>query len=344
MPSLSSVPGLLSSVGPSLFSQALVEESAPLIDYSSRTFLDGFQPDPRTGDVLISALGAFSSFRFIRQELRFDTLSSQNAADGFRRSVEGVVRDASRIMQETGEWGLPPPHPLPATEGQWTLTEFYGDPNAAKDLTRMRRHRYQVGLESSTGQLRRFSLSPKGDCSLFTGLRGKNAGVEQRVSIDGTGQVQANAYRMEFMGPAAAGLTEFLGMLGIDTYREVALVLAARIFFSRQYNSSELRQPLRIATGSHTRSLILRKGEWRYPSGLDVEELNPVRIVSKETTRGDETTGRKAPLIEVYWEELGKASEHVVVTLRSPQGRGLMPLADSLQEILWNGALNFVYR
>lgn len=324
------LPGLLSRVGPSLFSPAMVYERTDVRYFSTNTLLDAFLPDPASGSLRLPHLGEETPGVPFGAQMSVRLLGPERVEEA-RTTVKAVIEDATRIAQEGNNWGLETPLPLAATEGLWSLEEYFGD----KDEIR-------ISLKKRGGAFRRVALRSDGGFDLSAGWRAAEAHVAQSVSVDVGGRAETRSFQIEFSGPSAEKLKFFLRMDG-RSGQEAALELAARLYASGQYTEGEMGGGFQmLGTESEWYDLLGSDNRWSPPQGMVAEEQNPFLIRTRGSLQETDEMDQPIALADVYW-ELVPDWGCLSVRLNGLPGRGLMPLAPSLRESLWDGALRFLH-
>jgi hypothetical protein len=338
------LPGLLSRMGPSLYSPAWPIQAESVPYFSTNTFLDGFQPDPTTGDLQVAALKPGSRQYPYDGAMWVSRLTTDGTLPGFRRSVAGILRDAFRIHQVHDRWSYAPPYTLPPTGNQWQIYDFIpGDERGSKALVNLRSKDLREIITDMRG--------PGHDVTFMVGCHGGDSSFQQAISVDESQRASTRGYSFHF---ADTALRSLMGLLGLEATPpfEIVTEVASRIYFSGQYTIQDGDAPqVRLGRDEDWHDLEVsydhgaRDGRLRLPVDKIPKGDVPFEIrLSRNAVQADlwqDIPGASARLI---WEATSDLGYLRIYLGRDPlRPDPLMPLAPSLREMLWDGAQLALY-
>lgn len=321
------LPGLLSRVGPSLFSPAMLYEPVSVSYPSTNTLLDVFQPQPDTGDVYVPLAGPGGSSA---RTVKAGYVESDRHSE-VRSTLETLLEEGLRFVRDDESPMVSRRDPLPATEGAW----FVGEPLGGAG-------RGDKGLSffhPATRRIVRVSLFSAHGLSATVGWQADHLRITQEVALGARGELDVGGYQFDFKGPALEGLKALIGMPS-KSGADLALEIAARIYFSGQYTPEESGCSLQsMGKSGRWRNLQRTNNVWRLPE----ESIHPLVIGTRRTLQRRDGSKLKLPVAETYWESQDARSGHLVVRLHNLPGRRL-PLDPGLKSLLWDGALSLMYQ
>ncbi|HEX5037558.1 MAG TPA: hypothetical protein VFX30_10405 [bacterium] len=317
-------PGLLSRLGPSLYSPAMLLGD-PVSHFSTNTLLGAFQPSPETGKLFVPAVpDSDASTTFSIRSLDKESFSEA------RRTVQGLLGEADHFVKEDDLVASSRTFLLYATEGEWGVGERSG---ALNDNG--------VSFNFFHGRSRRdlhLSVKDDGGLNLYVGWRSLDVRVFQEASLDPSGVFRPGGYQFEIKSRAIQGLKSLLGLPQDLGGAEVALDVAARIYASGQYTPEESGCSLLVTGAKGRRKEIPRpNGKWSLPENMSSEEV--VMVGMRGSVPHRDNPKLRMPVAGTYWE---REAEHLSIRLHNLPGKSL-PMEPSLRSLLWDGILGLLF-
>jgi hypothetical protein len=338
------LPGLLSRLGPSLYSPAWPIQAESVPYFSTNTFLDAFQPDPATGDLQVAALKPGSKGNPYDGAMWVSRLTADGTLPGFRRSVAGILRDAFKIHQIHDRWAYAPPYTLPFTGNQWQIYDFIpGGERGSKALVNLRSKDLREVITDMRG--------PGHDVTVMVGCHGGESSFQQAISVDEAQRAATRGYSFHFMESALGSLRSLLGLEATPPF-EIVTEVASRIYFSGQYTLREGDVPqVRFGHDEVWHDLEVfhepgaRDGRLRLPADKVPKGEVPFEIrLSNEAVQADLWQDIPETSARLIWEASSDLSYLRIYLGRDPlRAEPLMPLVPSLRDLLWDGAQLALY-
>ena len=302
----------------------MIYEEEPIVFPSTNTLLDAFQPQPETGDIFLPLVIDVSSPRIVVVK----AVGSGNF-DKARQTLEALVSEGACFVKDNE---FPPAfhqHPVPATEGAWSVGEYVDGKDRALSFFNARSKRFI-----------RASLSSKGGFGVSVGWNGIDLRLTQTLTFDPRGQWSTGGYHFEFMSQAVEGLRSLMGWTKASGV-EMALELASLIYASDQYTPDESGCSLQVMGPKNRWHDLPRSGsQWRLPENLDPNE--PFVVGTRNSVPRTDRSKVRLPVAEAYWEANEGGRGHLLVRMHNFPGERLF-LRHGLRSLLWDGALRLLF-